>query len=285
MRYVLYGLLLIGGFGFGADFRNWIRTFVTVGIPNAWENNIATNRCYRAFRNALWIAVALPILWTIFALIIARYSVDVAQWFMVMGVLPSFFIFGKLLILAGVFAGIAVAISPFREATRERLQKIRRGFERLVGLGMLWVLFVGFILFMVGLEASWWALTASIWAIVIYGMATYVFKLPVTWLESVMTNTGLWSFIVIFALTILMIFSPTRKFAASAGINPGKFVHGGVVDVSAFTSAEKTAQRRIQELCGGKAIQDILDAIAKAPTPKAVREQQEILKKRQHECL
>ncbi|GEM_PF-5569794 len=285
MRYLLYGILVVGGIGFGRDFRNWIWTFVTQGVPNAWENNVATNRCYRAILYTAWFAAVLPLVWTIFALIIARWSTDVAEWWILMAVFPSGAIFGALLISSGVAASIAISISPLRGSSRERLQRIRRGFERLFAFGIMWVLVVELIILLVGLEASLWALAVSVLSIVGYGVASYAFRLPISWLEPFMTKTTLFTFITVVLLVILMLFSPTRKLAASIGINPGRFVHRGIVDVDAFTAAQKAAQRKIAELCGENAIQDILRAITNTTSLSEVHKQQEILKKRQQECL
>lgn len=285
MRYVLWGILLIGGVAFGADFRNWIWTFVTVGIPNAWEDNVETRRCYRAILYAAWFAAVLPLIWTISALIIARWSIGIAEWYVLTAVFPSCAIFGALIAVAGIATDIVIGLSPLGGNSRQRLQRIRRGFQRLFAFGILWVIIVELIILLVGLEASLWALAVSVLSIVGYGVASYAFKLPFTWLEPFMTKTTLWTFFAVVSLVILMMFSPTRKIAARIGLNPGKFVHRGVVDVDAFTKADKAAQHKIAELCGPKAIQDITDAIAKAQTPKVVREQQEILKKRQQECL
>lgn len=284
MRYVLYGILLIGGVGFGADFRDLIREFITHGIPDAWEEHVAANRCYQAIRNAFWVALGFPILFTVIAIAISRYNMLMAQAFITVGVSISFLIMGALLIVADIFAAVAIGISPLGENTRTRLQRIRRGFKKLVALGMSWVLFVGYILFMIGLEASIWAITASVWAIILYGMASYAFSLPITWIQPLMTNTGIWSFVAIFTVMTAMTFSTTQKYAAEIGLNPGKFVRRGVVDTSIFSTGEEAYQKRRYELCV-KELGEKQTAMSTAQNVQALDNARKEYEERKKECF
>jgi len=282
---ILSILLVLGGAIWGRNFFAMVWTFITVGIPTVWDDHIAANRYYRAFTTIFRVAVALPIIGTALALFIARSEdIGTARFVIFMTFAPSAMIFGALLFLANVFAAIGAALFVPGEERRQAIREARIGLVREVSVYLAWELLIGYVLLLVGVDATMAILGISVWGIILYSVACYAYNWPVAWAPYVMTTVGLGVFIATTALVIVMMFPVGRKYAASWGIDPGIFVHGGVMDTSVFTDADKEAARRIHALCTTE-VTNIKTNITNAKTVADVKKLQRQLRQREQECF
>lgn len=279
-------LLVVGSLIWGRDFLSMLYTFTTSGIPTAWDRHVAANRYYRAFKTAFKIAIGLPILGTVMALFCARSHLymNYAQLSVFITFLPSAAIFGVLLFLANVFAAIATTLFVPEEERRQAVREIRVGLQREVSVYLSWELTIGYIFFLIGTDATLWVLGVSVWGIILYVVVTYAFNWRVAWAPYVMATLGLGGLVVMIILLVVMIFPTSRRYAASWGIKPGKFVHMGVVDTTTFIDADKEVATKLKELCEID-VNEIKSKIIKAQDTTALLSYQKQLRKKEQECL
>lgn len=279
-------VLGIGGLAFHRTFYTLARTFLTTGIPDAWNDHVANSDYWRAFHYAIKVGAILPITGTLLALWIARSDTDLARSFVIFAFLPSAAIFGAILISASVFAQIGTALFVPGGDNRQAVKETRIGIQMEASGYLMWELMVGLFLYEIGIDATMKAIVVSVWGLILYGLAAYRYGWRVTWTPYVATWLGLGTCIVVATiLTAMLVYPHSREYAATVGIDPGRILHkGAVVDTSDFIKAREMVRAKMSEICAQKALSNTAAALAKAKTVAEVKAVKEALEKAQKDC-
>lgn len=279
-------VLGLGGLIFDKTFYALAWRFITTGVPDAWEDQVANTRYWQAFQLAIKVGIVLPVVGTIFALLIARSDTNLARTSIIFAFLPSASIFGAILISASVLAAIGSALFVPGEQNRQAIKETRIGIQMEASGYLMWELMIGLFLYEIGVDATIKAIVVSVWGLVLYGLAAYHYGWRVTWTPYVATWLGLGTSVVVASiLTILLILPASRPLAVSVGIDPSRILHKGAVNTSSFDKSRKLIDEKMREFCGESVLEDMRGKIATANDVKGVMEKRKELDEREEACI
>lgn len=277
-------LLGLGTLVLGKPFLAMIWNFVTNGVPNAWQNNVATNRYYWVFKNTLKAALVVPILGSSAGLLVAhQISTDKGQEIIFLSVALSVILLLPLLFLTNVFAAIAIALFPVPPGeTKNEMTRLRKGFHIYVLRGIAWEIFLAVIVIGVGVHAPRFTLALGALAAAGYFITTEAYHWQVKWVPHVMVATYL------IMLLVGGVISMPRSVGATFGINlRSPFMTG--VETHRFDAAEREYFAKLRAKCT-KEVDAITTAlrtvnIDDANALKTLTDKLEDFNKKEKECL
>lgn len=249
MIWLLWIAGVVGWAAYGNLFFSAAWAHATHTLPTVWRNNVRTNRYYRMFEHSIGWALVLPVVVLPLGLWVARRDVETGRAMIAVALMISFLTLKILLSLVKVAADVSIAVAPIPSRTEEAAREFIAGFTGDIKVAVAYLGYTAIAFAVLGVFVA-----IDIIAVVVIGLFVFyqisdAFRLPVEWAGPVMANTTLMAIIVFVVLGGFAAMPIARPYMDSVGIDPMRFLHGGVVDGKYLDGAKEADRALNKRIC------------------------------------